>query len=228
MPARDRKRLAHIIAETRTRTIIDETITDMWLDEPVPAPMAAAMTTRRDLVLTVGSMSKSFWGGLRIGWIRAERSHHGHHRRTAPVDRHGHRDSRTARRRKASRAARRAAAGAARDPSDTTRGPAVAAAAAPARLATRTRRRRDVAVGAVARADEHRAVGGRVAAGPRPARRDRASGSTAHWSASSGCPTRCPRTSSPRRSNCWPARGTASPGRQSAAGADRTPSCARV
>jgi DNA-binding transcriptional MocR family regulator len=40
----------------------------------VPPPMAAAMTSRRDLVLTVGSMSKSFWGGLRIGWIRAERS----------------------------------------------------------------------------------------------------------------------------------------------------------
>ena len=73
MPAPDRKRLAHIISETRTRTIIDETMLDMWLDEPVPAPMAAAMTTRRDLVLTVGSMSKSFWGGLRIGWIRAER-----------------------------------------------------------------------------------------------------------------------------------------------------------
>jgi DNA-binding transcriptional MocR family regulator len=61
MPARDRKRLAGIIAETRTRTVIDETILDMWLDEPVPAPMAAAMTTRRDLVLTVG-------------WIRAERA----------------------------------------------------------------------------------------------------------------------------------------------------------
>jgi DNA-binding transcriptional MocR family regulator len=66
--------LAHIIAETRTRTIIDETITDMWLDEPVPAPFAASMAARRDLVLTVGSMSKSFWGGLRIGWIRAERT----------------------------------------------------------------------------------------------------------------------------------------------------------
>jgi DNA-binding transcriptional MocR family regulator len=25
-------------------------------------------------MLTIGSMSKSFWGGLRIGWIRAERS----------------------------------------------------------------------------------------------------------------------------------------------------------
>ncbi|MDG4664702.1 PLP-dependent aminotransferase family protein [Mycobacterium sp. 236(2023)] len=74
MPVPDRKRLAQIICETRTRTIIDETITDMWLDEEVPAPFAAAVTTRRDLVMTVGSMSKSFWGGLRIGWIRADRS----------------------------------------------------------------------------------------------------------------------------------------------------------
>ncbi len=74
LPVPERKRLAHIIAETRTRTIIDETITDIWLDEQVPAPFAASMTTRRDLVLTVGSMSKSCWGGLRIGWIRAERS----------------------------------------------------------------------------------------------------------------------------------------------------------
>jgi DNA-binding transcriptional MocR family regulator len=74
MQAHDRQRLAGIIAETRTRTVIDETILDMWLDDEVPAPMAAAMTTRRDLVLTVGSMSKSFWGGLRVGWIRAERA----------------------------------------------------------------------------------------------------------------------------------------------------------
>lgn len=74
LPEEGRKRLAQIIAETRTRTIIDETILDIWLDEPVPAPLAAAMTTRRDLVMTVGSMSKSCWGGLRIGWIRAERS----------------------------------------------------------------------------------------------------------------------------------------------------------
>ncbi len=74
MPAHDRKRLAAIIAETRTRTVIDETILDMWLDDEVPEPMAASMTTRRDLVLTIGSMSKSFWGGLRIGWIRAERA----------------------------------------------------------------------------------------------------------------------------------------------------------
>ena len=74
MPAADRKRLAHIITETRTRTVIDETITDMWIDRPVPPPLAAELAGRRDLVLTVGSMSKSFWGGLRIGWIRAERN----------------------------------------------------------------------------------------------------------------------------------------------------------
>ena len=66
--------VGHIIAETRTRTIVDETIADMWLDGPVPPPMAAAMASRRDLVMTVGSVSKSFWGGLRVGWIRAERS----------------------------------------------------------------------------------------------------------------------------------------------------------
>ena len=74
MPDADRKQLADIISDTRTRTIVDETMTEVWLDEPVPAPLAAAMTTRRDLVLTIGSMSKSFWIGLRIGWIRAERS----------------------------------------------------------------------------------------------------------------------------------------------------------
>jgi DNA-binding transcriptional MocR family regulator len=70
----DRRRLGTIIAETRTRTIVDETIADMWLDRPTPPPMAASMTSRRDLVMTVGSVSKSFWGGLRVGWIRAERS----------------------------------------------------------------------------------------------------------------------------------------------------------
>lgn len=74
LPETGRRDLARVIADTRTRTIVDETITDMWLDRPVPAPLAASLTTRRDLVLTVGSMSKSFWGGLRIGWIRAERA----------------------------------------------------------------------------------------------------------------------------------------------------------
>ncbi|MGB8407935.1 MAG: PLP-dependent aminotransferase family protein, partial [Mycobacterium sp.] len=74
MSSDDRKALAHIISETRTRTIIDETISDIWLDEPPPPPLASYLSTRKDLVITIGSVSKSFWGGLRIGWIRAERS----------------------------------------------------------------------------------------------------------------------------------------------------------
>ncbi|MUL79234.1 PLP-dependent aminotransferase family protein [Mycolicibacterium sp. CBMA 226] len=74
LPAAGRARLARIISETRTRTIIDETICDIWLDEPLPPPLASYLESRRDLVITVGSMSKSFWGGLRVGWIRAERS----------------------------------------------------------------------------------------------------------------------------------------------------------
>jgi DNA-binding transcriptional MocR family regulator len=74
MAGQDRKRLAHMITETRTRTVIDETILDMWIADAPMRPLAAELTGRRDLVLTIGSMSKSFWGGLRIGWIRAEPS----------------------------------------------------------------------------------------------------------------------------------------------------------
>lgn len=74
MPAAERKRLCDIISETRTRTVVDETLTDVWLDKPVPAPVAASMGARSDLLITVGSMSKTFWGGMRIGWIRAEPS----------------------------------------------------------------------------------------------------------------------------------------------------------
>lgn len=74
MSVADRKRLCAIIAETRTRTIVDETLTDVWLDKPVPPPVAASLSARTDLLMTVGSMSKSFWGGMRIGWIRGEQS----------------------------------------------------------------------------------------------------------------------------------------------------------
>ncbi|MDH6242896.1 PLP-dependent aminotransferase family protein [Mycobacterium sp. OTB74] len=74
LPAAGRERLAQVITETRTRTVIDETMCDLWLDQPLPPPLAAYLRSRKDLVITVGSVSKSFWGGLRVGWIRAERS----------------------------------------------------------------------------------------------------------------------------------------------------------
>jgi len=48
--------------------VADETFADLVLDGPAPPPLAAL--DRR--VVTLGSMSKSFWAGLRVGWIRAE------------------------------------------------------------------------------------------------------------------------------------------------------------
>lgn len=71
MTSADRERLGQIISDTRTRTIVDESIADMWVDDAPPEPLARSVG-RHDLVLTIGSMSKSFWGGLRVGWIRAE------------------------------------------------------------------------------------------------------------------------------------------------------------
>lgn len=51
-------------------TVIDETMTDLALDAASPEPFAMHMPT----AISVGSVSKSIWGGLRIGWIRARSS----------------------------------------------------------------------------------------------------------------------------------------------------------
>ncbi|MEU0570786.1 PLP-dependent aminotransferase family protein [Nonomuraea sp. NPDC005983] len=53
-----------------TTLVIDETWSELALDDvPRTAPMAAFDTDSR--VITIGSASKLWWGGLRIGWIRA-------------------------------------------------------------------------------------------------------------------------------------------------------------
>ena len=46
----------------------DMTLADLALETPAPPPLAAF--AREATVLTVGSLSKLFWGGLRVGWIR--------------------------------------------------------------------------------------------------------------------------------------------------------------
>lgn len=52
--------------------LADETITEVALDVPVPPPYAATIRPAdAEAVLVCGSMAKSFWGGLRIGWLRA-------------------------------------------------------------------------------------------------------------------------------------------------------------
>lgn len=51
-------------------TIIDETLADLGLD-PDPDPAAEPFAATHPTAISVGSVSKSIWGGLRIGWIRA-------------------------------------------------------------------------------------------------------------------------------------------------------------
>jgi DNA-binding transcriptional MocR family regulator len=71
MSAEDRARLGGALRRTRTMAVADETLVELDLDgDPLagPPPLAAFAP---DLVLSVGSASKSHWGGLRIGWVRA-------------------------------------------------------------------------------------------------------------------------------------------------------------
>jgi DNA-binding transcriptional MocR family regulator len=66
-----RDRAAAIAAKSGCHLIVDETMCDLWLDLPAPPPLASFDRAAR--VISIGSMGKSFWGGLRMGWIRADR-----------------------------------------------------------------------------------------------------------------------------------------------------------
>lgn len=64
---------AHVRAVARRHRlpiIGDETITDLTLDGPAPSSFAGDGADDTH-VIAVGSASKSYWGGLRVGWIRA-------------------------------------------------------------------------------------------------------------------------------------------------------------
>ncbi|MDC0691578.1 PLP-dependent aminotransferase family protein [Klebsiella pasteurii] len=69
MDSATRQRAADIAAQSRTTLVVDETMVDLWYDAPPPPPLAAFNPDAP--VITIGSAGKSFWGGLRIGWIRA-------------------------------------------------------------------------------------------------------------------------------------------------------------
>lgn len=66
-----RQRFAAIAAASQSHLIVDETMIDLWLD--VPRPLSLAAFDQGGHVIALGSMGKSFWGGLRMGWIRASR-----------------------------------------------------------------------------------------------------------------------------------------------------------
>jgi len=64
----ERARLAAALRKSGTLPVIDETMAELALDQAeLPKPFAAHAPT----TVTIGSASKAFWGGLRIGWIRS-------------------------------------------------------------------------------------------------------------------------------------------------------------
>ncbi|GGR97703.1 GntR family transcriptional regulator [Streptomyces aureoverticillatus] len=72
MEREQRVRILETARATGTWLLIDETIADIALDVPPPPPFASlAPHGVAEQVVTVGSLSKSHWGGLRIGWVRA-------------------------------------------------------------------------------------------------------------------------------------------------------------
>jgi DNA-binding transcriptional MocR family regulator len=69
MPRGARKEIARIAAEFAVPVIDDGTLAEMALDSAPPPPIAAHDPSGP--VLTIASVSKLMWAGLRVGWIRA-------------------------------------------------------------------------------------------------------------------------------------------------------------
>lgn len=66
-----RHALVAAAARNHTPLVVDETMVAMGLDFAAPPPVACHDPSGRQ-VITLGSASKLYWGGLRVGWIRAD------------------------------------------------------------------------------------------------------------------------------------------------------------
>ncbi|TDC65209.1 PLP-dependent aminotransferase family protein [Micromonospora sp. KC207] len=70
MPAELRERMVGVAHAAGTDLVIDESFVDLPLDgTELPPPVATF--DRHSRVISIGGMSKPYWGGLRIGWVRA-------------------------------------------------------------------------------------------------------------------------------------------------------------
>jgi DNA-binding transcriptional MocR family regulator len=75
MSAETRDHVTEQAARFGTILIADETTAELAHSQDSPSPLPLACYCRDErLVVTVGSLSKSVWGGMRIGWIRAHES----------------------------------------------------------------------------------------------------------------------------------------------------------
>ncbi|GAA1176236.1 PLP-dependent aminotransferase family protein [Streptomyces hebeiensis] len=67
-----RRRLVDAARSAGTVLVADETMSELRLDDDVAMPRpVCAFDSGGSTVITVGSASKAFWAGLRVGWVRA-------------------------------------------------------------------------------------------------------------------------------------------------------------
>ncbi|WP_432492483.1 PLP-dependent aminotransferase family protein [Kineococcus gypseus] len=65
MPPGQRRAVVELARRYGTRLVVDETTAELAIDGPAPGPFPAD-------AVHVGSVAKTLWGGLRIGWVRAD------------------------------------------------------------------------------------------------------------------------------------------------------------
>jgi DNA-binding transcriptional MocR family regulator len=75
MPVDQRERVLAAAARQGTVLIADETMAEFNIDRPGTFPPFAAFAdpAAPGTAVSIGSVGKTVWGGIRIGWIRAER-----------------------------------------------------------------------------------------------------------------------------------------------------------
>ena len=71
MSEEQRVGVARAVQDAGTVVVVDESLVELALDgQEMPGPLARHLPT----AVTVGSASKTMWGGLRIGWVRVPRA----------------------------------------------------------------------------------------------------------------------------------------------------------
>ncbi|HEX2034275.1 MAG TPA: PLP-dependent aminotransferase family protein [Chloroflexota bacterium] len=69
MPERRRRDVARLAEETGVPVVDDMVLAGLSIERGPPRPLAAFSASGQ--ILTIGSLSKLCWGGLRVGWVRA-------------------------------------------------------------------------------------------------------------------------------------------------------------
>lgn len=70
MSEAQRRRVARELRMAGVSVVVDESLVELALEgQPMPTPLGRLLPA----AITVGSASKTLWGGLRVGWVRAPR-----------------------------------------------------------------------------------------------------------------------------------------------------------